>query len=140
VGFTQSVRTCYAQKYATFSGRATRSEFWFFRLFIFLVLAGFAALFVVLSKTGQMELDASGIITIVAGLALLLFILATVIPAIAVSVRRVHDTNASGAFVLTWYIPYVGGLIGTVWACLPGTAGENDYGPDPKADVSAVFQ
>ena len=62
--------------------------------------------------------------------------LAIIIPAIAVQVRRFHDQDKSGWFVLLNFVPYVGGIIVLVFMCLEGTKGENRYGPDPKAGAA----
>jgi uncharacterized membrane protein YhaH (DUF805 family) len=66
-----------------------------------------------------------------------IFILATLIPGLAVTVRRLHDTNRSGWWVLIALVPLVGGIVLLVWVCTDGTAGPNDYGDDPKADTPA---
>ena len=71
-----------------------------------------------------------------------LYSLIVLIPSIAVQVRRFHDQDKSGWFVLLNFIPYVGGLIVLVFMFLEGTKGENRYGPDPKAgaaDVGDIF-
>ncbi|WP_442800310.1 DUF805 domain-containing protein [Sphingobium sp. C100] len=71
-----------------------------------------------------------------------LLVLALIIPSFAVQVRRFHDQDKSGWFVLLNFIPYVGGLIVLVFMFLEGTKGENRYGPDPKAgaaDVGDIF-
>ena len=134
MGFTRAVTACLG-KYATFQGRASRSEYWYFTLFIgLLVLIGF-----LLMAIGDATLGGAtagvvfGILAVVAGLGLLL-------PGLAVSVRRLHDTNSSGWWYLVAFIPYVGGLILFVWYCVKGTAGENRFGPDPLApDLAEVF-
>lgn len=55
------------------------------------------------------------------------------LPTLAVGLRRLHDTNASGWWYLLAFVPYVGGLIMLVWFCIPGTKGENRFGHDPLA-------
>lgn len=97
------------KNYAKFSGRARRSEFWYFCLFNAVI---------------------SGVLSIVASLTEITIIstiysLAVCIPGIAVSVRRMHDVNKSGWFIL---IP----IYNLVLACTNGTIGENSYGADPK--------
>ena len=62
------------------------------------------------------------------------FWLAVIVPSIAVQVRRFHDQDKSGWFVLLNFIPYLGGLIVLVFMFLEGTRGPNRFGPDPKAD------
>jgi uncharacterized membrane protein YhaH (DUF805 family) len=64
---------------------------------------------------------------------MMLFVLGSFIPGLAVTVRRFHDQDKSGWLVLLNFIPYLGGFIVFIFMCLDGTRGENSYGPDPKA-------
>ena len=84
--FTESISTCFS-KYSTFDGTASRSEYWWF--FLFLVLAGLA-----LSMVSE---------TVAA-----IFNLATLIPVLAVGARRLHDTDRSGWWQLLYFIPFIG--------------------------------
>ncbi len=116
MGFGAAVRSGFS-KYATFSGRARRSEFWWFYLFsILLVLAG-TALDAVLGTTGVFY----GVT-----------ILAVFIPNLAVGVRRLHDIDKSGWAYLLYLIPLVGLILLIVFNCKDGTRGPNKYGADPK--------
>lgn len=96
--FSESIRTCFL-KYATFDGRASRSEYWWF--FLFTCLAS-AAL-------GSISQTLSG-----------LFSLAVLLPSLAVGVRRLHDVDKSGWFLLLWFIPIIGWIILIVWATQKG--------------------
>lgn len=96
--FQESIKVC-MKKYADFSGRASRSEYWWFVLFT--VIAGLAA---------------SVISSVVAGL----FTLAILLPSIAAATRRLHDTNRSGWWQLVALIPLVGMIIIIVFLALPG--------------------
>jgi len=87
--FGESISTCFS-KYATFDGRATRSEYWWFALFTFLVS-------VIL---GMISETASGV-----------FSLAVLLPSLAVGARRLHDTDRSGWFLLLWLLPIVGWIV-----------------------------
>ena len=101
------------QRFAKFDGRAGRSEFWWF------VLANVVA-YVVL-----------GILTAVADLFIVLYFLyaiAVIVPSIAVAIRRLHDTNKSGWFLLLGFIPFIGFIILLVFYIQEGTPGPNDYG------------
>jgi uncharacterized membrane protein YhaH (DUF805 family) len=70
-----------------------------------------------------------------------IFVLAFLIPGIAVQVRRFHDQDKSGWFVLLGFIPYIGGIILFVFMCIEGTRGPNRFGPDPKDPYGeAVFE
>ncbi len=115
---------CY-KKYAEFSGRARRKEFWFFMLFyiiLFFILAfldGFL---------GTLD-DESGI-GVISGM----FILANIIPSIAVSTRRLHDIDKSGWWqLINYFVPLIGPIIMIFLFSKKGTAGENKYGQDPLA-------
>lgn len=108
------------KRYADFEGRSSRKEFWMFLLFTNLVAA---ALFVF----GAVVSPDLGV-----GL-LLLGILGVLLPLIAVQVRRFHDQGKSGWFALLNLIPYVGILVILVFMVIEGTAGDNQYGVDPKA-------
>ncbi|MCW3847475.1 DUF805 domain-containing protein [Sphingomonas sp. LB-2] len=122
-----------------FSGRSRRLEFWMFFLLTFVALAGcvFWAMQIFI-KIGR-EGDTGQAVSVAAAYldapmaALGIFLLVTFIPTIAVQVRRFHDQNLTGALVLLNLIPSIGGLIVLVFMCLPGTPGDNRYGPDPRA-------
>ena len=123
------------KRYADFSGRSRRLEYWMFQLFYFVVITGLITLAFLLG-------DGPNDPSIVPLLLLGLFIVGTIVPAIAVQVRRFHDQDRSGLFVLLNFIPYAGGLIVFVFMVLPGTRGSNRFGPDPisgAADVEQVF-
>jgi uncharacterized membrane protein YhaH (DUF805 family) len=118
MGFGQAVKTCF-RKYADFHGRAPRSEYWYFVLAT--VLMG-VAVGLVCGVTGNKS-------AILVGIGLM--VLAIFLPSLAAQVRRLHDTNSSGWWLLLGFIPYAGGLIMVIWFCFKGTAGENRFGPDP---------
>jgi uncharacterized membrane protein YhaH (DUF805 family) len=111
------------RKYATFSGRAQRSEYWFFFLFYLLIVFGLALVDAMLGTTGDGE-----------GLGLLsgLFVLAMLLPSLAVGVRRLHDIGRSGWWLLVSFIPLIGAIVLLVFALRDGDAGDNAYGPNPK--------
>ncbi|MBY8604133.1 DUF805 domain-containing protein [Burkholderia arboris] len=122
MGFSEAVRTV-LNKYATFEGRARRSEYWYFTL-----------LSVILSIAAQVIGGGGrngGLITLLLLGVLCLISLALLIPGIAVSVRRLHDTGRSGWFLLIALIPLVGGILLLVWMCSRGTEGPNRFGADP---------
>ena len=111
--FQDSIATC-LRKYATFDGRASRSEYWWFMLF-------FVVAIVVTSMVSDI---ASNIIA-----------LALLVPNLAVSARRLHDIKKSAWFILIGLIPIIGSIILLVWACKKGELEPNEYGPVP-ADVA----
>ena len=112
------------KKYVDFSGRARRSEYWYFALFniIFLIVA--LVLDNVLGTT--VPPMPYGVFYIIYGLIVLL-------PGLAVLVRRLHDVGKSGAYILLAFIPLIGAIWLLVLCFTEGTTGKNEYGEDPKA-------
>ena len=119
------------KRYADFSGRSRRKEYWMFVLFIFLVSV---ALSVILTMLGMSAGDEGSLFGVGGAMliVLLLFAVAVIIPSIAVTVRRFHDQDKSGWFYLLNFIPYLGPIIVLVFMCLEGTKGPNRFGEDPK--------
>lgn len=117
MNFTDAVKTVLTLKYADFNGRASRSEYWWYVLFA--IVAS-----VVL-----------GIVDSIIGISLLgiVFSLATLIPGLAVSVRRLHDKDKSGWWILIALIPLLGGLLLLYWCATEGTPGDNQFGAVPVA-------
>lgn len=107
------------KKYAVFSGRAQRAEYWYFLLFNLVI--GFVLFFLGIF-IGKIALFAYWI-----------YVVAVLIPSIAVSVRRLHDTNRSGWWVLISFVPIVGGIILLVFMVLDSDPNSNQYGPNPKS-------
>ena len=103
--------------YANFNGRASRQEYWMFILFnfIFTIVVGFIDGFLSL------------------GFLSLLYLLAILIPGLAVLVRRLHDVNKSGWWFFIIFIPIIGAIWMLILLCTDGNPGENSYGPSPKA-------
>ncbi|MBS0476556.1 MAG: DUF805 domain-containing protein [Proteobacteria bacterium] len=123
------------RRYADFSGRSRRMEYWMFRLFEFGVFfAGLIVLGLFSGAAGAAGGDtASGLVGGLGALALVGFFLFSFIPGLAVTVRRLHDTGKSGWMVLISLVPLVGGIVLLVFLCSDGTRGANQYGEDPKA-------
>jgi uncharacterized membrane protein YhaH (DUF805 family) len=119
------------KRYADFSGRSRRKEYWMFIL-------GFVIAMVVVSIIENI-LGMSGMVGGVYGPLTLLLILGLFIPALACQVRRFHDQDKSGWFVLLGFIPLLGGLIVLVFMCLEGTKGPNRFGEDPKGNTAETF-
>ncbi len=130
------------RRYFDFSGRSGRAEFWNFMLFTLLVYAvvGGITMSVFINNAGHDMNGAAASTSLigVAGFAVLgVFWLLTLIPTIAVQVRRLHDQDKSGWFMLLTFVPYVGGLILLILMMLAGTQGPNRYGPDTRASYNA---
>ena len=125
--FTQSIRTCYG-KYATFSGRARRSEYWWFLLFYVLVAVAIA----LIEGGGTVETGGGGFrYQYQAGPLATVWTLVNLLPLLAVAVRRLHDIDKSGWWILLGLIPLIGTIILLVWYARPGTPGPNRFGEDP---------
>lgn len=103
--FGGAIKTCF-NKYAVFEGRANRSEYWYWALFCFILL--------IIPFLGPVLL------------------LGTIIPSIAVAVRRLHDIGKSGWCYLFCLIPLVGQILLIIWYCTPSQDGENEYGANPN--------
>lgn len=116
------------RRYAQFNGRSSRKEFWMFQLvYVALFVAGSVLIGVTMDSYGEF----SPFGNVVLGL-IVLAVLGLFVPLLAVEVRRFHDQNRSGWFVLLNLIPYVGVIIVFVMMLLEGTPGENRFGPDPR--------
>ncbi len=117
------------RKYAVFAGRARRREYWMFQfvnsIVLILLVAG-----IVFRPRSPMAIPA---LLLLCG-----YVLATMIPALAVSVRRLHDTNLSGWWLLISLVP-LGGFVLFVFHVLDSTPGPNQYGPNPKAVGSPAY-
>ena len=116
------------KRYADFSGRSRRKEYWMFVLGVFIVA-------IVLSIIEGM-VGLSGMVGGVYGPLTTLFFLGILVPSIAVQVRRFHDQDKSGWFVLLALIPFLGGIAVLVFMCLEGTRGPNRFGADPKGGTN----
>lgn len=124
------------RKYAQFSGRARRKEYWMFCLLIIGIEIVFYTLMGILGAGPMMAGDPTAGVNPVAGLLMLAFsvvMLGLFIPSLAVSFRRLHDTNRSAWWLLIALIPFLGVVVLLVFMLLDGTPGDNRFGPDPKA-------
>lgn len=122
------------KKYAQFAGRSTLGEYWWFLLYhVIVVVLLMVPIMVTAILLSQKPNDEP--LTVATGLAvvpLALYGLASFIPALAVTIRRMHDANLSGWLYLLAFLP-MGNIAVLVFTLLPGTAGENKYGPNPLA-------
>lgn len=118
--FVEAVKSVFT-KYATFSGRARRSEYWYFFLFNCIVSALIGAIGAAIGG----ESTASSLSSI--------WSLAVFIPTLAVSWRRLHDIGKAGGYWFLNFIPLVGQIILLVWFCKDSQPEDNQYGPNPKA-------
>lgn len=107
------------KKYCDFKGRASRAEYWWFFLFMAILVTVATLVDVVLF--GEQSLVS------------FVMVFATLLPSAGVAVRRFHDIDKSGWWVLLGLIPLLGLLVLLYFFVQPGTAGENRFGPDPRA-------
>jgi len=112
------------KKYAVFSGRSRRKEYWFFVLFVVIISI---VLNIIDGLIGVYDRSMG------AGLLSTIFSLAILIPSIAVSVRRLHDIDRTGWWVLIALVPLVGWIVLLVFHVQDSTPGTNRYGPNPKS-------
>lgn len=127
------------KKYAFFDGRATRAEYWFFQLFntlVIMVLVVVGMLFEILGTAHVATAYNTGVNTTVLEL-VGPYLLASFLPNLAVSVRRLHDTGRTGWWLCVGFIPYVGLLAQIIFFVQDSQPGENGYGSNPKAQSAA---
>lgn len=112
------------RQYATFKGRARRKEYW---MFVLCYVALYLALIIVDGLTGTFDMGTER------GLLSGLFLVATLLPSVAVAVRRLHDTDRSGWWLLLSLVPIVGQIGLLYFLIQEGDEGGNEYGPDPRS-------
>ena len=134
--FTSAIKSGFSN-YFNFSGRASRSEYWYWFLFTVIVgfglgfIEGFLGLYLVAPEmTEYGEMGGVGLLSPIANLALF-------IPGLAMAWRRLHDLDKSGAWWFIW-LTCVGAIVLLVWAATKGTAGPNRFGPDPLGSGEAL--
>ena len=113
MGFQDAIISGF-RSYATFTGRAPRSGYWYWVLFT--MLGG------LVTATWDMVLMSGVQVTEP------VFHLVTLLPTLAVAARRLHDIDRSGWWQLLWFLPVIGWIILIVWHCKPGTPGANRFG------------
>lgn len=123
--FMTAVKHVLKNNYANFQGRARRSEYWWFTLFSMIVSTVAQIVMGAVAATG------STILALIFGIAFLVLMLGLIIPSIAVSIRRMHDTGRSGWWLLIGFIPLIGFLVILYFFVQRGTVGPNDWGADP---------
>ena len=127
MGFVEAVKSFWS-KYATFKGRSRRSEYWWIQLFLIFTNLAVAVIDLILMNGDLERFIANG----GGGIVGLVWILVTIVPALAVLVRRLHDTGKSGWWVLIGFVPLVGAIVLLVFTVLDSDSGENKHGAFPK--------
>ena len=123
--FKKAVRTCLKDKYANFSGRATRSEFWYFILFYYLLCLPFCMLAFLTGLGNSFQL-----FYLTVGIAIIIGLL-IMVPIYAACVRRLHDTGRSGWWIFLYFIPYIGTIALIIILCFKSDE-DNKYGLKPQ--------
>ena len=148
MSFIESIRTVLS-KYAVFSGRARRSEYWWYTLavaivslvlYVAVVVPGLSAYSAsIMEYQTAVATDPSAPIpalpgSVITGYLILSIVnLALLLPGLGVTVRRLHDTDRSGFWIFFALVPFVGSIMLIVWEASAGTPGPNRFGADPKA-------
>jgi uncharacterized membrane protein YhaH (DUF805 family) len=114
------------RNYVNFGARASRSEYWWWVLFIIIL--------VIITSLIDMAVARGSAIQPLTTIAYL----ATFLPGLAVSIRRLHDTDHSGWWILLGFVPLIGAIVLLVWFCSRGTIGDNRFGPDPLGGVESI--
>lgn len=123
LNFGEAINIVVGQKYCDFSGRASRSEYWWFCLLMAIISFGIgfiSGIITGVSGSGTFGRILQGIVS-----------LAFLLPSLGVAVRRLHDINKSGWWLLLGLIPVVGAIILIVWYCQPSDPRPNAYGEEP---------
>ena len=127
MSFATAVKAFWSN-YTNFKGRARRSEYWFIQLFLIATNIAVAVIDLALMNGDVERFIANG----GGGIVGLIWILVTIVPAIAVLIRRLHDTNRSGWWALIGLIPLVGAIVLLVFTVEDSNKGVNKYGDSPK--------
>ena len=132
MGFGEAVKHVY-RNYVNFRDRAPRSEYWWFVLFniIVSIIVGLVEMKLGLASGIMAMGDGSMSASFAGGPLSIIWALANILPGIGVSVRRLHDTDRSGWWLLIGLIPLIGAIVLLVFMCSRGTAGPNRFGPAP---------
>ena len=125
---------CYTKHYADFSGRARRREYWgtvLFNILSYLLLVFISSL--LFGVLGAVQGSLNQTLQTLQSMVLFLLLVCSVLPGLAVAVRRLHDTGRSGLYYLLIFIPILGPILLLFWMCSDSQPEENEYGPNPKA-------
>lgn len=131
-----AIKSAY-RNYITFSGRAARSEYWWFALFNVVV----ATVIGLVEGGGSGHMGGGGMMySYNAGIIGTLWSLGNLLPGLALAVRRLHDKDRSGWWLLIGIIPLIGWIVLLYWYVTKGTEGSNRFGPDPLAADAAAYR
>jgi uncharacterized membrane protein YhaH (DUF805 family) len=131
MNFTAAIRSFWS-RFANFKGRSRRSEYWYVQLFLVVTNLAVAGIDLALMDGDVDRFIANG----GGGIVGLIWIFATIVPALAVLIRRLHDAGKTGWWALVGFIPLVGAIVLLVFTVTDSSPGENRYGTSPKASSS----
>lgn len=128
------------KKYAVFSGRASRQEYWMFMLINVIIglTLGLPAIVIMISSETRAELSAAELFSVyrISWLLNRFYRTAVSLPSLAVLVRRLHDTGKSGYWFFLIFVPVIGAIVLLYWLAKDSQPGINQYGPNPKENLS----
>lgn len=133
MSFGEAISTGFS-KFATFTGRGSRSEFWWWQLFCFILSSAVSTVGYMFTDTTEFIYNPFAVYTSPAYLASGVLSLVLFLPNLGMSIRRLHDTGRSGWWVLLNFLCCIGSIILLVWYCQPSQEGENEYGPMPNVE------
>lgn len=133
VSYKEAIVRAMTTNYCRFSGRSSRSEFWWFVLYSTLLNIGFGIILGVILLIIYGE-EVEDTIFYLVPIVNLVIALALFLPGLGLSVRRLHDIGKSGWYLLLNFIPYIGSIILIVWYCQGSQPFENIYGPIPNIE------
>ena len=128
MNFTAAIRSFWS-RFADFKGRSRRSEYWYIQLFLVATNLAVAGIDLALMDGDLDRFIANG----GGGIVGLIWIFATIVPALAVLIRRLHDTGRTGWWALVGLVPFVGAIVLLVFTVSDSSNEENKYGTSPKA-------
>lgn len=128
MNFTAAIRSFWS-RFADFKGRSRRSEYWYVQVFLVVTNLAVAGIDLALMDGDVDRFIANG----GGGIVGLIWIFATIVPALAVLIRRLHDAGKTGWWALVGFIPLVGAIVLLVFTVTDSSPGENKYGTSPKA-------
>lgn len=118
LNYNEAIKRALTVNYLNFEGRSSRSELWWYVLFIFLINFGLLLL--------------STISPVLPAILMGIFTIGTLLPTLSIIVRRLHDIGKSGWTILIGLIPIVGGILLLIWYCKESDPRQNEYGPVPN--------
>ena len=128
MNFTAAIRSFWS-RFADFKGRSRRSEYWYVQSFLVVTNLAVAGIDLALMDGDLDRFIANG----GGGIVGLIWIFATIVPALAVLIRRLHDTGRTGWWALVGFVPFVGAIVLLVFTVSDSSSEENKYGTSPKA-------